>query len=167
MLFRIIAIDGIEKTRKELLASYLTMLENYAYTINVRGILTQLVYNDKFNRQNTYRLPYKPLIVFLDVNNTDHKVRCKVNNEPTINIVKDRLVYNAYIDQLESDGITVLKYQTSELTPYSIAKDVLDYLKSISANDFVLPEVLTYKSLNLYTKEALLTEDIYYDFNQK
>ena len=66
-----VEIEGMDKTGKDTLAFYLKKLGNYAYTLNVRGILTQIVYNDKFSRNNTYMLPYKPFIVFLDVDNVD------------------------------------------------------------------------------------------------
>ena len=58
-------IEGFDKTGKDTVARYIEQLGGYKYTINVRGLLTQLVYNDKFNRNNEYLLTYKPLIILL------------------------------------------------------------------------------------------------------
>ena len=159
-----IEIEGMDRTGKDTLSKYIGLMANYAYTINVRGILTQIVYNDKFNRNNTYALPYKPFIVFLDVNNVDHAVRCSMSKEPKINIDKDREVYYKYIDKLKSIGINVLIYNTSEMTPYQIAKDVIEHLSKTDINDYILTEPLYFESLNSYTNKDLENEDIFYKF---
>lgn len=160
-----IEIEGMDKTGKDTLASYIGLLANYAYTINVRGVLTQLVYNDKFGRDNTYVLPYKPFIIFLDVDNTDHAVRCVAAHEPKINIDKDRIVYNKYIELLKSKGITVLSYNTSDMTPYRIAQDVIKHLKEINIDDYICTEPMSFDSLHSYTDEDLKNEDVFYKFD--
>ena len=159
-----IEIEGMDKTGKDTLAKYLGLMANYAYTINVRGILTQLVYNDKFGRNNTYALPYKPFVIFLDVDNTDHAVRCVAAGEPKININKDREVYYKYIKKFRELGITVFTYNTSEMTPYMIAKDVIEQLSKINVNDYVMDKPLFFDSLNSYTSDDLKDEDIFYKF---
>ena len=159
-----IEIEGVAKAGKNLLEKYIEQLSNYAYTINVRGILTQLVYNDKFGRNNTYALPYKPFIIFLDVDNVDHAIRCAATNEPKINVNKDRTVYYKYIEKLKENNITVLTYNTSEMTPYMIAKDVIEKLSKISINDYVMDKPLFFDSLNSYTSDDLKDEDIFYKF---
>ena len=160
-----IEIEGMDKTGKDTLAKYLGLMANYAYTINVRGILTQLVYNDKFGRNNMYALPYRPFIVFLDVDNVDHAVRCVAAGEPKININKDREVYYKYIKKFKELGITVLTYNTSEMTPYMIAKDVIEQLSKIDINDYVMDKPLYFNSLNSYTSEELKNEDVFYKFD--
>jgi len=159
-----IEIEGMDKAGKDMLAKYLGLLGNYAYTINVRGILTQIVYNDKFGRNNTYVLPYKPFVVFLDVDNVDHAVRCSISNEPKININKDREVYLKYIDELRKHGIIVLQYNTTEMTPYNIAKDVLERLNEINISDFICDKPITFDNLQLYTADDLKDEDVFYEF---
>lgn len=160
-----IEIEGMDKTGKNTLAEYLGLMANYAYTINVRGILTQLVYNDKFGRNNTYALPYRPFIVFLDVDNVDHAVRCVAAGEPKININKDRDVYYKYIKKFKELSITVLTYNTSEMTPYMIAKDVIEQLSKIDIKDYVMDKPLYFNSLNSYTSDDLKNEDVFYKFN--
>ena len=159
-----IEIEGVDKAGKNLLEKYIEQLSNYAYTINVRRILTQRVYNDKFGRNNTYALPYKPFIIFLDVDNVDHAIRCAATNEPKINVNKDRTVYYKYIEKLKENNITVLTYNTSEMTPYMIAKDVIEQLSKISINDYVMDKPLFFDSLNSYTSDDLKDEDIFYKF---
>lgn len=160
-------IEGMDKTGKDTLAEYIKYLGNYAYTINVRGILTQIVYNDKFSRNNTYVLPYKPFIVFLDVDNTDHAIRCHSNDEAKININKDREAYYRYIEELKKYGIQVLVYNTSTMTPYMIAKDIIEKLSQISIEDFILPEPIVLNSLNVYTMDDLKGEDVFYKFTSE
>lgn len=162
-----VEIEGVDKAGKDQLAVYLTMLGNYAYTLNVRGILTQLVYNDKFDRNNTYVLPYKPFVVFLDVDNTDHAIRCALSKEPKININKDREVYYKYIEELKSYGITVLTYNTTELTPYKIAQDIIDKLSKTDINNYICTEPIVFKNLKLYSMEDLKDEDVFYKFEME
>lgn len=159
-----IEIEGMDKTGKDTLAKYISLMTNYAFTINVRGILTQLVYNDKFERNNTYVLPYKPFVIFLDVDNTDHAVRCNIAKEPKININKDREVYYKYIKKFNEIGINVFIYNTSEMTPYMIAKDVISKLNEINIDDYILKVPLLFDSMHSYKKEDLKDEDIFYKF---
>lgn len=159
----VIEIDGPDKTGKDILHKYIEQLGNYAYTINSRGILTQLVYNDKFKRNQDYKLYYKPLIILLLVDELDHKIRCSLNKEPTINIQKDLNIYNAYSDYLEElDAAIILKFNTSEITPYNIGKKVIQYLNNIDEEDFFIAAPKIIKTLNLYTKEDLENEDVFY-----
>ena len=162
-----VEIEGMDKTGKDTLAFYLKKLGNYAYTLNVRGILTQIVYNDKFNRNNTYMLPYKPFIVFLDVDNVDHAIRCDSTGEATINLNKDREVYHKYIELLKGYGIQVYEYNTSEMTPYQIAQDVIKKLNETKIEDFILDKPIKIESMNSYTSEDLKNEDVFYKFNSE
>jgi hypothetical protein len=157
-----IEIDGFDKAGKSLLGKYLGLLCNYKYTLNVRGILSQLVYNDKFNRDRHYMLYYKPLIILLDVEDLDHKVRCSINKEPTINIQKDREVFHAYANYLKNNGCTVLKYNTTRQTPFEIAENISKYLENLDCSKFICKEPILLVSLNLYSKEDLKNEDVYY-----
>ncbi len=159
-----IEIEGVDKSGKDTIGPYITTITNYAYAVNIRGMLTQLVYNDKFNRNHDYRLLYKPLIVFLDVDNNDHKIRCTISSEPKININKDRQAYYKYIEVLENIGIKVLKFNTSIMTPMEIATEVNEYLKTTSEYDFILKEPITIKPLNFYSLDDIKDEDVFYDY---
>lgn len=161
MYTTIIELEGTDKVGKSTMHSYLGKLGHYKYLINDRGILTQLVYRDKFKRNVEYKLTYIPLIVLLEVDEDDFKVRCSINNEPTINFVKDKLAFNAYACYLESLGIPVLRFNTSKQTPYSIAKEILNYTENDKG--LTLADPITLDNLNLYTAEDLVDEDIFYE----
>jgi len=110
---------------------------------------------------------YKPLVVFLDVSNDDHKIRCAINHEPKINVDKDRAAYYRYIEEFEKLGITVLKFNTSEKTPMQIAKEVNEYLKTTKVEDYLMTEPITIKPLGFYSKEDLKSEDVFYEFKSE
>ena len=46
-----IEVEGIDKTGKDLLTHYIVLMSKYKYSVNTRGVLTQMVYNEKFNRK--------------------------------------------------------------------------------------------------------------------
>lgn len=161
-----VEVEGVDKAGKDTIGKYITTITNYAYAVNIRGLLTQLVYNDKFGRNNEYRILYKPLVVFLDVDNPDHTIRCITTHEPKINIDKDREAYYEYIKELEKYGITVLKFNTSEMTPYQIASKVKEYLDTTKYEDFICSEYVDIKPLGLYSKKDLEGEDIIYEYKE-
>lgn len=162
-----IEIEGMDKVGKDTIAEYIGLLSNYKYTLNVRGILTQLVYNDKFNRNYEYVLPYIPFIIFLDVDNVDHAIRCKRAHEPTININKDREVYKAYMNELRKHGVTILEYNTSNMTPYMIADDIIEKLDNTNIENFVCNKPIILNNLHIYTADDLKGEDVFYKFDRR
>ena len=159
-----IEIEGVDKAGKDTIGPYITTITNYAYAVNCRGALTQVVYNDKFHRNHDYVMLYKPLVVFLDVSNDDHQIRCAISHEPKININKDREAYYRYIEEFEKLGITVLKFNTSEKTPMQIAKEVNEYLKTTKAEDYLMTEPVVIKPLGFYNEDDLKNEDVFYEF---
>lgn len=126
----IIDIEGIDKTGKNLLMKYINQLSNYKYITHPRGILSHMVYAEKFNRGYDYELSYRPIIIYLDADEEDRQIRCKITNEPYIDANADRLLFNKYIQILQKNGIIVLRYNTTEKTPYSIAKEVIDLIET-------------------------------------
>ena len=50
------------------------------------------------------------------------------------------------------------------MTPYMIAKDVIEQLSKINVNDYVMDKPLFFDSLNSYTSDDLKDEDIFYKF---
>ena len=125
----IIEIEGIDKTGKDLIKAYITQLSNYKYIVQSRGLLSNMVYAEKYSRDYDYTLMYRPIVVYLDVDEEDRHVRCLISNEPTINAESDKRLFNKYKKKLIEKGIAVLEFNTTEQTPYSIAKQVLDYIE--------------------------------------
>lgn len=125
----IIEIEGIDKTGKDLIKAYITQLSNYKYIVQSRGLLSNMVYAEKYSRDYDYTLMYRPIVVYLDVDEEDRHVRCLISNEPPINAESDKRLFNKYKKKLIEKGIAVLEFNTTEQTPYSIAKQVLDYIE--------------------------------------
>lgn len=126
----LIEIEGIDKTGKNLLQEYIVKLSNYKYIVHPRGILSALVYSNKYQRNYDYEFNYKPIIVYLDVDEPDRQIRCEINNEPAISALMDRLLFEQSLEQLQQEGYTILKYNTSVMTPYAIAKDVINKIEN-------------------------------------
>lgn len=125
----IIEIEGIDKTGKDLIKAYITQLSNYKYIVQSRGLLSNMVYAEKYSRDYDYTLMYRPIVVYLDVDEEDRHVRCLISNEPPINAESDKRLFNKYKKKLIEKGIAVLEFNTTEQTPYFIAKQVLDYIE--------------------------------------
>lgn len=160
-----IEIEGHDKNGKDTIHKYIEQLGGYKYTLNVRGLLTQLVYNDKFNRDNEYLMTYKPLIILLSADEPDVEIRCRMTHEPKINSKKDTEVYEYYAKTLEDLGAAVVwRYNTSELTPYKIGQDIVKRLEGLRPEDFMVvkDEFLVVPSYNRYKKEDLDNEEVYY-----
>jgi hypothetical protein len=122
-----ICFDGIDKAGKELIRNYVNILGNYYYILNDRGLISNIAYAKLYNRQYTYDLSkYKDILfVCLTVDKEDWKVRCKLTNEPKIDYEKNVEVYQDTIKFLKANGIKIVEYNTSEMTPYSIAKQII------------------------------------------
>jgi len=123
-----IEIDGVDRVGKNTLAPYLTFLSNYRFAIKPRGLLTQLVYSKKFNRLHKYDYTsYKEhtIIVLLYADEEDLKERFWNTNEKNIDIKHDMQMFNDAANELIINNFKVLKYNTSHITHYDIAKDIL------------------------------------------
>lgn len=158
-----IEIDGIDKSGKDTIEHYFSLLTNYKYVLNIRGILSQLVYNDKFHRNEEYTLYYKPLIFLLTVDENDFLVRSKLTNEPMIHYKKDSYSFMTYAEYLKSLEIPVFTLNTTRYTPYMIATKMKKILSSINSNTFLCKEPIKLQNLNIYSLEDLKGEDIFYN----
>lgn len=160
-----IEIEGNDRAGKDTIAKYIEQLGGYKYTLNVRGLLTQLVYNDKFSRDNEYLLTYKPLIILLSTDPQDVEIRCRMTKEPKINVEKDTEVYEYYANKLEElEAAIVWRYNTSDMTPYQVGKSIISRLEEINPKDFMVAkdEFIVIPSYNRYKAEDLKNEDVFY-----
>jgi len=126
----LIDVEGLDKSGKDLIKFYITQLTNYKYVVQSRGILSNMVYAEKFNRQYNYTIDYKPIVVYLDVDKDDWEIRCKLNNEPKIDYDADRALYMKYLDVLIKQDVEILSYNTSKETPINIAKSIIRYIEA-------------------------------------
>lgn len=135
-----IEIDGVDKSGKNLLVNYIALLTNHKYVIYDRGILSQLVYNKLFNRQRDYTNQLKDnsntIVIHLWGNLKDLEIRHKISNEPTINILEHRNEFFNMQKLLLDNGIFVFNYNTSNMTPFQIAKDIIYILEYIESEEF-------------------------------
>lgn len=131
-----IEVEGADKCGKDTLVGYLDYMSNRQIPISSRGLLSTLVYNDIYNRfMSTERQNQmikgneETLIVLLYGNPDDINLRCKITKEPEVDIIRDMQKFYEYAIKLKTLGMHVLTYNTTESTPYKIAKDVLKYVE--------------------------------------
>ena len=120
-------IDGPDKTGKDLLCRYLCEMSGWRFSINVRGLISQLVYAKKYNRDYKYdtsKFSKNKVLILLLGDAEDLAVRCKATNEPEYDISSDIALFKEAADEVAQNHI-VLRYNTSHWTPYDIAKSVL------------------------------------------
>jgi len=126
-----VEIDGVDKTGKDLLTSYLALLSNHRFSINTRGIITQIAYSRKYNRNYEYNLSSlskNKIIILLTAEVEDLKVRCKITNEKEFSIKEDLKLFDDIANELLSQGFKVYKFNTSFETPYEIIKRVISLI---------------------------------------
>ena len=132
-----IEIDGTDRTGKDTLLQYLCYLSDYKYSINSRGILSQLVYTKKYNRDYTFDLSNfnkNKIIIWLYADEEDLKIRCKLTNEPNYDIINDTKLFNDVVNSLSNNYI-IHKYNTSEITPYQIAKNIIKQINILEESN--------------------------------
>ena len=131
-------IDGPDKTGKDLLCKYLCEFSHYRFSINVRGLISQLVYAKKFKRDfeyNTRDFSKNKILIVLLGEPADLAVRCKTTGEPPYDIENDLALFKLVTYEVEEKGYIVLKYNTSSATPYAIARDILRVIEQLEEED--------------------------------
>lgn len=128
-----ICIDGIDKTGKDTLLGFIDLLSNHKYVINVRGMLSQLAFAELFNREYNYDISTQQYIlnVLLTANKEDWEVRCKLTKEPKINYEINCIAFEKAYKLLKENNLPVVRYNTSEMTPFMIAKEIIKYLEKL------------------------------------
>lgn len=127
-----IFIDGIDKTGKDLICKYCDLLDKRKYSFISRGILSNIAYSKIYHREYNYLFHHNSneLQVFLTVNYQDWKIRCKINDEPKIDFKNNNKIFNDTILEYENKtGDKVLKFCSSEMTPYKIALEIIKYIE--------------------------------------
>ena len=131
MKFNMISIDGIDKSGKGLVFKYLQHLGNHKHVLLDRGPLSNYMFSKMFDRKFEYDIASfsNVLIVFLDVDYSDWRIRCKIADEPSISFDTHCEFYNDAICRFRDNGCTVLRYNTTQMTPYNIALDVISFFE--------------------------------------
>lgn len=92
-----------------------------------------VVYSNLENRGYDYDMSTQKNIVnvLLTVDKEDWLIRCKNTGEKVIDYEKHTAEFNKVFNDLQNAGYKVLQYNTSTMTPYQIAKDIVDIVNSI------------------------------------
>lgn len=130
-----IEIDGPDKTLKDLLCGYICILSNYKYSINVRGIMSQLVYTRKYKRNYTFsakNISKRKVHILLTGKVDDIKTRCKLSNEKEYTIIDDLNSFKLAANALKNKDFIVYIYNTSNDSIYNIAKDIIKKMEELN-----------------------------------
>ena len=131
-----IEVEGIDRTGKDTLVGYLDYMSNRQLPICSRGLLSTLAYNAIYSRfmsdsreKEMIKGNKETLIVLLYADIEDLEIRYKMSNEQMINIQREMTVFEDYAGFLKNEGINVLKFNTTEMTPYKISEEIIKYIK--------------------------------------
>lgn len=130
-----IFLDGIDKTGKDLIRTYIFYLGKGRYICNARGIMSMRVYADLYKRPYEYidESQKDCLNVLLTVDKEDWEVRCKAANEDMTNYEVETTLFEKEFNKLVKKNYYTLKFDTSHMTPYMIAKQIVEYMEKINA----------------------------------
>lgn len=151
----IIELEGQDQIEKSLIKKHINKLSKHAYIVNARGILSLLVDNDKINRNREYMLYYKPLIILLDSDKGEYQLKSQLNYKNLLDYVKDQDALKDYAQHLEKHGVKVLRFNTTELTPYKIAQKIVDYMATLNQLAFACPTPFVVQSLQVYNHKEI------------
>ena len=130
-----IVFDGIDKSGKDLIRSYIFYMTNGKYTVTCRGMMSLIAYSKLYNRGYVYDTEKEKqiLTVYITVNKQDWLYRCKATNEHTDFTYEDHTAafeeaYKLYI----SKGYPIMKFNTSDMTPIQIAQLVVAKIEAMN-----------------------------------
>lgn len=127
-----IILEGIDKTGKDTLIKYLASLGEYKYAIYQRGVISNNVYNNIYNRpMYEYNINKHALYVLLEADYDDLKIRFKINNEPNIDIPLHLEKFSEIFYEM-TEGCPRVTYNTSKMTPIDIAKDIIETIENLN-----------------------------------
>lgn len=133
--YYIIILDGIDKSGKELIRSYVSELSEHKYLVYERGLISMQAYSKLYNRNYKYNVKNQEKIIniMLDVDKKDWTIRCINTNEPEINYEINYEVFEEFYNKLKNDtDYHILRYNTSKETPFEIAKQILKYVDNLN-----------------------------------
>lgn len=135
-----ICIEGPDKTGKDTLAAYLSQMTR-DIIITVRGMISNIAYHRIYHREecaydvNAHK---HEVYVMLDADPQDQKIRCKLTHEEESFYEQQRVMFRAVADEFSDKGLIVLHANTSEETPYKLARRILDLVENLNLRKVVL-----------------------------
>ena len=132
MKYYTVFLDGIDKTGKDTIRQYVWRL-NKSLNVFCRGYISLEVYNRLYKRNVAYELPYEnALYVLLTVNHNDWTIRCEMTDEPVIDFLQHSTEFQVVFEQLKMNGYKTMSFNTSEMTPYQIAEQIVAYIDELN-----------------------------------
>ncbi len=134
MKYYSVCLEGIDKTGKDTIWKYVDYISGRNLVINSRGVVSQLAYNELYNRNSTYDLEQQAntLHVLLTVDKSDWEIRCKITKEPKIPYEENVEVFEKAFKLIEDSGFPVMRFNTSEMTPYQVAIKIVEKINKLN-----------------------------------
>lgn len=132
-----VSVEGIDKSGKYQVLKYLDILGKHKYVLMDRGLMSNITYARMFERGYSYDIDQfkKWIFVHLYCDKADWEVRCKLTNEPTIDYKKNIDAFEETVEEFKMFGFHVLSFNTTNLTPYNVAKQVIAYIDKLNKQD--------------------------------
>ena len=136
-----IELDGIDKCGKDSVRPYVFYLEPGKYLCRARGLISQIAYAKLYKRKlefdaETYTK--NTLFVLLEVDKQDWEIRCKLTNEPNTGFTYEemtqafKLALYELKERFNVPENQIFVFNTSEHTPYAIAKEITTHLEYLN-----------------------------------
>lgn len=143
LMYDTIVIEGVDKTGKDTVTNYLRMLSNNKYCCYSRGVISDTVYEMIYGRTvNQREVTDNVFSVLLTADKDDLKVRFKLTKEPEIDIDKHLDVFMDVFYTM-TVGKFSIEFNTSEMTPFTIAKNILEIVDYINENEIKHPNQIS------------------------
>lgn len=137
-----IEFDGIDKCGKDTIKSQIWYFAPGMYLPRARGLISQIAYTKLYNRDVNYNIDIgyvkNTLFVLLDVDKDDWNIRCKLTNEPESDFTYDEM-REAFVfaiqylkDRFDIPDEHILMFNTSQITSFNIAKEVITRLEQLN-----------------------------------
>ena len=138
-----IELEGIDKCGKDSVKRYFFYLAPGKYLPRARGLLSQLVYTELYDRDIEFDATdyvKNTLFVLLLVDKQDWEIRCKLTNEPDTGFSFEQMqnAFSNSVNRLHRDFDVpterVMIFNTSHTTPFEISKKVCERLEYLNRN---------------------------------
>lgn len=130
-----VIFEGPDRVGKTTLKEYFEKLTNFKYVTIDRGLLTGMVYTEKFDRDPvTYDFEqYKNvIIVLLGADPKEVYRRCIATKEEVYDFEYDNELFRKHAKTLEDAGVTIIRYDTTIPNTHGIAHDLKGRVEEIN-----------------------------------
>lgn len=136
-----VVFEGIDKTGKDSLARYIDELCGHWMCLPRRGIVSNVAYANLYGRDvpeyDFSQHEHEVYVLLRCTDKTDWKMRCKLTHEPPIDYEKNVKAFEdawAWFKDKRDDKLC-LEFDTSEMTPIQIAKEIVKHIQDLNKED--------------------------------